>query len=39
MKRRLKIHMDTGNLKETKISLPSYEMYQGELLDRMIISI
>jgi len=39
MRRRLQIHMDTGQLKETKISLPSYEMFQGELLDRMLISI
>ena len=39
MRRRIQIHMDTGQLKETKISMPSYEMYQGELLDRMLISI
>ena len=36
---RIKIHAESGQLKETNISLPSYEMYQAELLDRMLLSI
>lgn len=39
MQRRLRINMESGQVKETKISLPSYEMYQAELLDRMLLSI
>lgn len=39
MERRLKIRTESGFIKETKISLPSYEMYQAELLDRMLLSI
>ena len=31
--------MDSGKIKETKISLPSYEMYQAELLDRLLLSV
>jgi len=37
--RRLRINMESGKEKETMISLPSYEMYQAELLDRMLLSI
>ena len=39
MQSRMKIHMESGRLHETKISLPSYEMYQAELLDRLLLSI
>ena len=39
MARRLKINSESGHMKETNISLPSYEMYQSELLDRMLLSI
>lgn len=37
--RRLRINTEAGRIKETKISLPSYEMFQAELLDRMLLSI
>ena len=36
---RLKIRLESGEAKQTKISLCSYEMYQAELLDRMLLSI
>ena len=36
---RLQIKMESGKEHETKISLPSYEMYQTELLDRLLLSI
>lgn len=36
---RLRINLESGKEKETKINLPSYEMYQTELLDRMLLSI
>ena len=36
---RLKIRLDPGSCKQTKINIPSYEMYQAELLDRMLLSI
>ena len=39
VKNRLRINMESGHFKETNISLPSYEMYQAELLDRMLLSI
>ena len=31
--------MESGKEHQTMISLPSYEMYQAELLDRMLLSI
>ena len=36
---RLKIRLEPGAAKQTKISIPSYEMYQAELLDRMLLAI
>ena len=33
------IKLETGRLKETKISLASYEMYEMELLDRSLMSL
>lgn len=39
MNSRLKINMESGQLKQTNINLPSYEMYQAELLDRLLLSI
>lgn len=39
MARRLKINSESGHMKVTDISLCSYEMYQAELLDRMLLSI
>jgi hypothetical protein len=39
IKERQRIRHEPGRLAETKIKLPSYEMYQAEMLDRMLISI
>jgi hypothetical protein len=39
MLEKLKIRSESGSLKQTKISLCSYEMFQAELLDRMLLSI
>ena len=39
IKERLKIRHDPGELKQTSINLCSYEMYQVELLDRMLLSV
>ena len=36
---RLQIRLEPGAAKQTKINIPSYEMYQAELLDRMLLSI
>ena len=36
---RLKIRLESGEAKQTKINISSYEMYQAELLDRMLLSI
>lgn len=33
------IKLETGRLKETKINICSYEMYEMELLDRSLISL
>lgn len=33
------IKLETGKLKETKINLCSYEMYEMELLDRSLVSL
>ena len=35
----LRINMESGREHQTMISLPSYEMYQAELLDRLLLSI
>ena len=34
----LRINMESGKEKQTMISLPSYEMYQAELLDRLLLA-
>jgi hypothetical protein len=39
IKERQRIRHEPGKLNQTKIKLPSYEMYQAEMLDRMLISI
>lgn len=39
IKERQKIRQSSGRLTQTKISLTSYEMYQTELLDRMLTSV
>lgn len=39
IKDRQRIRHEPGKLNQTKIKLPSYEMYQAEMLDRMLISI
>jgi len=36
---RQRIRHEPGRLNETKIKLPSYEMYQTEMLDRILVSI
>ena len=36
---RQRIRHEPGRLAETSIKLPSYEMYQAEMLDRMLVSI
>ena len=37
--KKVKIRLESGEFHETNISLSSYEMYQTELLDRMLLSI
>ena len=39
IKERQRIRHEHGKLAETKIKLPSYEMYQAEMTDRLLISI
>jgi hypothetical protein len=39
IKERQKIRQSSGRLNQTKISLCSYEMYQVELLDRLLTSV
>ena len=37
--KKVKIRLESGEFHETNIALSSYEMYQTELLDRMLLSI
>lgn len=39
IKERMKIRQEPGRLNQTRINLSSYEMYQVELLDRMLLSV
>ena len=39
VRERMKIRQHPGRLNQTKINLCSYEMYQVEMLDRMLLSI
>jgi len=39
IKARMQIRQHPGRLSQTRINLCSYEMYQVELLDRMLISV
>lgn len=34
-----KVHFESGTLKETKINICNYEMYEMELLDRSLMSL
>ncbi len=36
---RVQIRVESGKPKQTDIRIPSYEMYQAELLDRLLLSI